>query len=95
MDLVAVGRTERAVRHHRQVEEAGGMETDQAPRVGEDIRLRRRTYQVAQINPRLRRVLLRGGRRASNPARRAPRRMAGKIRCSVRSNAPRSARGMR
>ena len=63
------------------------MEADQAPQVGEDIPLRRKTAcQVAQINPRRRRVLLRRERRASSPARPDPRRLARKIRCSVRSN---------
>ena len=82
------GRTERAVRHPRQVEEAGGMETDQAPQVGEDLPLQRKTdarwrnstrASVASscrariVEPTTRPATLRGGWRS-------------KTRCSVRSN---------
>ena len=86
---------ERAVHHPDQVE-AAAMEADQAPGVGEDLRLRRKTAcQAAQINPRRRRALPQRRVRASNPARREPPSLAQKIPSSVRSNVRQRVRTMR
>ena len=72
------------------------MEADQAPGVGEDLRLRRKTAcQVAQINPRRRRVLLQRKRRASSLARRDPRLLVRMIPSSARSNVRQRVRTMR
>ena len=72
------------------------MEADQAPGVGEDLRLRRKTAcQAAQINPRRRRVLLQPKRRASSPARPDPRLLVRMIPSSVRSNVRQRVRTMR
>ena len=72
------------------------MEADQAPRVEEDLRLRHKTAcQVAQINPRRRRVLLQRKRRASNPARRDPRQLVRMIPSSAHSNVRQRVRTMR
>ena len=72
------------------------MEADQAPEVGEDLRLRRKeACQVAQINPRRRRVLLQPERRASSPARPDPGPLGRIIPSSVRSNERQCERTMR
>jgi hypothetical protein len=62
------------------------MEAVQAPIVGEDLRLRRKTAcQVAQINPR-HHVLPQPKRQVSSPARPNPRLLVRVIPSSVRSN---------
>ena len=61
------------------------MEADQAPQVGEDLRPRHKTAcQVAQINPRRRRVLPQPKQGASSLARPDP--LVRMIPSSVRSN---------
>ena len=83
------------VRHPNQVE-AAGMETDQAPRVVEDLLPQLKTAcLVAQINPHRRRVLLQLQRRVNSQARRDPRPLVRMIPSSARSNVRQRAHTMR